>query len=139
MIPEAVLPTMTACPSGSPVSMVSRTESSTIEIRLHGELDASSTTALRDALLEAVSAGDANLVVDLADVSFVSASTLGVLVETREALRARNHTMTLRAAPRCVRRILLLTGLEHLLPDSPTGGLTGDRVATGLPTDQHAA
>lgn len=87
---------------------------------LRGEHDVSTLAALSDTLSRAVALGDTALVVDLSGVQFMSAATVGVLVRTRELLRLRSRSLTLRAPSTYARRVFEICGLADLLdPPGP--------------------
>ena len=82
---------------------------------LAGEQDLA-TVPLLIRTLAAVTARDhADLVVDLGEVSFVDARTLGVLIRGRRVLRDLSRDLTLRAPSRFARRVLELCGVADLL------------------------
>lgn len=85
---------------------------------LRGEHDASTADALLQILTEAsaVDAGDLSL--DLDDVEFMSAATVGVILRHREMLQSRSRTLTLRNPSRCARRVLEVCDLLHLVDTS---------------------
>ena len=58
--------------------------------RLRGEFDLSNAWKIQDALIEAISNDQDDIVVDLADVSFMDARLLRALVRARAAARRRD-------------------------------------------------
>jgi anti-anti-sigma factor len=101
-----------------------------IVIWLRGEHDISTDDALSLTLARAVALDDSGLVLDLSDVEFMSASTLGVIVRTREFLRARSRSLTVRAPSPCARRIIEVCGLGDLLASGPEEPLAGSTLAS---------
>ncbi|MDP1820280.1 MAG: STAS domain-containing protein [Acidimicrobiales bacterium] len=91
-------------------------------IRLRGELDIATVSTLATALRKAVAAEGA-VVVDLRDVDFMDASTIGVIVGARNLLTLQSRALTVRSPSVCVQRVLDVCGLGDLLdPESrPTG------------------
>jgi anti-anti-sigma factor len=85
---------------------------------LRGEHDASTQAALSEILTLAIALDAADLVVDLSQVEFMGAATVGVMARTRELLRSRSRTLELRAPSLCARRVLHVCGLD-LLDQSP--------------------
>ena len=59
-----------------------------------------------------------DVVVNMSGVTFMSASTVGALVNSRNLLRGDGYTLTVQAAPPCVLRLLDLCGLTDLLGDT---------------------
>jgi anti-sigma B factor antagonist len=83
-----------------------------IVVRLAGELDLYNAEAVRDALRECTERTPERIVVDLADVSFLDSTALGVLVEARAVFA--NRRAFLLAAPRVeARRALEVSGLDR--------------------------
>ena len=81
-------------------------------VRLAGELDLYNAPILREALGAAVEQPPRRLVVDLAEVSFVDSTALGVLLEARSLLRDREEFVL--AAPGAeTRRTLQVSGLDR--------------------------
>jgi anti-anti-sigma factor len=82
---------------------------------LRGEHDVSTVAALSETMARAIARDDADVVVDLSDVQFMGAATVGVIARARELLALRSRSLTLRSPPRCARRILDLCGHTDLL------------------------
>ena len=87
------------------------------DVRASGEFDISTTPILTSQLSDAFGAGCRRFRVDLAEVTFCDASTVGVLVAHRRRLRDAGGTFENVAASECVRRILSLVGLTSMLSD----------------------
>ncbi len=85
-------------------------------VHVRGELDAYTAARLRDSLDGLISAGARQIVVDLADVSFMGASGLGVLVGAGKRLRRDDGKLLLRSAPPSVQKMIEITGLDATLP-----------------------
>jgi anti-anti-sigma factor len=84
-------------------------------IWLRGEHDIATDGALRRTLERAIALNNAAIVVDLSKVELLSASTLGVIVAARDALRAQSRSLTMRAPSPHVRRVISICGLHDLL------------------------
>ena len=109
-----------------PVRGVERQEGAAI-IHLVGELDLYNAPVVRTALLELCAEQPERLVVDLADVSFVDSTALGVLIEARTKLE--NRRSFLLAAPGLeTHRALTISGLDRHLAvhDSVDSALDAD-------------
>jgi len=111
-------------PTSAPSAAISRQTDARTDVDgvrtvvwLHGEHDLASVGALSGTLAEAVELDDANVVVDLSGVEFMDASTLGVLVSARLALRARSRSLSLRAPSTPAERVLVICGLADPVPD----------------------
>lgn len=84
-------------------------------VRLRGEHDLATRAAVSATIGVRVALGRDDLVVDLSGVTFMDASTVGVIVEARAALRRRGRDVMLRDASSCARRLMELCGLTALL------------------------
>jgi anti-sigma B factor antagonist len=83
-------------------------------VRLGGELDLYNAPIVREALADVAAGKPSRLVVDLAEVSFIDSTALGVLIEARTKLA--NRRAFLLAAPRVeTRRALQVSGLDRHL------------------------
>jgi anti-sigma B factor antagonist len=86
-------------------------------VKVAGEVDVSTSGSLRDSLLRIIT--DENhhgLVVNLASVSFLDSTGLGVLVGIWHRVCATRGCLTLAAPSRQARSVLETTGLTRLLP-----------------------
>jgi anti-anti-sigma factor len=82
---------------------------------LRGEHDVSTVAALSETMARAMAHDGADLVVDLSEVQFMGAATVGVIVRARELLGLRSRSLVLRSPSRCARRIFDLCGHADLL------------------------
>jgi stage II sporulation protein AA (anti-sigma F factor antagonist) len=92
---------------------------------MRGEHDISTVPVLSSAMARAMSLDESDVVVDLSDVEFMDASTIGVILRTREFLRPRSRAVFLRAPSPSARRILNVSGLADVFdpPADPPGAL----------------
>ena len=86
---------------------------------LRGEHDIGTVAALTETIARAMALDDTDLVVDLSEVQFMSAATIGVLMQARELLHRRSRSLTVRDPSRRARRILDVCGLSELLEAHP--------------------
>ena len=84
-------------------------------VRLRGDHDVSTVPTLSVELARAIALSDADLVVDLRDVQFMDASTVGVIIGAREFLRCRGRSLTLRSLSGIARRLIETCDLEDLV------------------------
>jgi anti-sigma B factor antagonist len=99
-------------------------------LRVEGEVDTSNTDALEEALL-AHAGGDGDVVVDLAQLTFIDSSGFRVLIRAAKALEGRGR-LVLRSAPPLVGRLidtLGLASLDELLVIEPSDQPASDDVA----------
>jgi len=82
---------------------------------LDGEQDIATAAILADTLARVTSADDADLIVDLSGVTFMSTATIDALIRGRNLLLRQSQTLTLRSPSRCARRLLDLSGLAGLV------------------------
>lgn len=80
-------------------------------VRLSGDIDMSVVPEMRHALDDALEGGCANVVLDLAEVTYADSSALGLLVWLDHRLRPAGGRLVLAGARRDVGRILELSGL----------------------------
>jgi anti-anti-sigma factor len=80
-----------------------------------GEYDISGVDALSEALARAMSLDERELVIDLSEVEFMDASTIGVFVAIAAELQAQVRALVLRSPTDFGRRILELCGLTGVL------------------------
>lgn len=97
-----------------------------IVLALRGELDLATVPSLRDHLLEAVRTHQ-SVVLDLAGLTFLDSTGLGLLVSAVKRLSARNGTLVVAAPSPTVRRVLEVSGLEAYLRIEAS---TGEALAT---------
>jgi anti-anti-sigma factor len=104
---------------------VAASDTTGVVVWLGGEHDLSTVVELSAALAQAITLGDADVVVDVTEVQYIGAATVGVLYRARELLRAQSRCLVLRSPPRCVRRVLELCGDTDLLTPAAATPLTG--------------
>ncbi len=80
-----------------------------------GEHDIASRGELSDAIARAADRDGADLFVDLSAVTFMDASTIGVIVGGRNLLQSRSRLLSVRAPSVCAQRLLDLCDLSSLL------------------------
>lgn len=99
-------------------------------VAVSGEVDAHSARLFRDALAEGLSDGSRRLIADLAEVTFLDSSGLGVLVGKLKDVRQRGGSMHVVIANPRVLRVFEITGLDrvfriHASLDPPLVALGG--------------
>jgi anti-sigma B factor antagonist len=85
-----------------------------------GEFDLATTSTLTGLLSQAVAAGCRDVRIDLSDVTFCDASTIGLLVGLDRRLRTTGGSLTIGRSSPCVLRLLDILGLDNLLGDQRT-------------------
>ena len=105
---------------------------------LHGDHDIATKVAVVVTIARAAQRDDADLLVDLSEVTFMDASTIGALVGSRNRLRARSRSLLLRSPSPCARRVIDLCGLAHLVVSSEAGNPADAAPALGTWVDVPA-
>ena len=90
-------------------------DADTLVVTPVGEADFCTVPDLRHVLNDVVGAGTSHVIVDLDRLTFMDASTLGVLVEARLRFSATGGTFQVRCRTRQGRRMLSITGLDDML------------------------
>lgn len=106
-----------------PFPAVAWPEDNNVRIAVAGEIDLATSPQLRVVMLAAIDAAmpSGDVTIDLAHVTFIDASGVGVLVTGREAARCRRVGFTVKNAQCGVQRVLDILGLTTTLQYSPAG------------------
>lgn len=86
-----------------------------------GEQDISNEVMLAADLARGIAADDDDVVVDLQGVTFMGASTIGVLVTAQKFLADRGRHLIVRSPSPCARHLLAICDLNALIDDLPFG------------------
>jgi len=95
-----------------PVVHVERTR---IVVALHGEADISTRRALGDALSRVIADGAGDVVIDLADATFVDVAVVRVLATAQQLLDRQARVLTVRSPSRLAARVMDAFGLKGLI------------------------
>ena len=117
MVSTVLSPDVAAARDWSSPPLVSR-DGERVVVWLEGEQDIATLAVLADTLANVTSADDANLIVDLSGVTFMSSATIDQLIRTRNLLLGLSRDLTLRSPSKWVRRLLDLCGLAGLIQPS---------------------
>ena len=82
-------------------------------LRRAGEIDVATAPRLRDRLVQLVTEGPPQLVVDLSGVTFIDSMGLGALVSGLKRARAHDGDLRLAGATDHVAKVLAITRLDH--------------------------
>jgi anti-anti-sigma factor len=96
-------------------------------VALEGEHDVATVFAVTQALVAALEADDSDVVVDLSGVTFMDASTIGVLLAARNDLRDQSRGFALRSPSKAAARVLEICGLTgqlEVVGVAPPGALS---------------
>ncbi len=83
-------------------------------VDLEGDVDIYSAAQFKDVLLQGIEEGAQCIIVDLAKVTFIDSSGLGVLVSGAKRLRRNNGTLDIVCCDDNITRILEITGLDRI-------------------------
>ena len=96
------------------VSVTSRQSGDRTVVRVAGEIDVYTAPALREELAAQLDAGRTDLVVDLADVSFMDSTGLGVLVGALKRVRTTGGDLRLVIDQEKVLKVFRITALTQV-------------------------
>lgn len=94
---------------------ISCPDEDTVVVTPRGEADIYSVDLLQQAVLNAIREGRPHVIVDLDYLTFMDASTLGILVGAHRRTAAEGRSLRVRCHPRHNRRLLTMTGLGGML------------------------
>src|SRR5947209_1917201 len=83
-------------------------------IALAGEVDLYTAPEFKQQLLEVISQGGKNVIVDFSDTTFIDSTTLGVLVGGVKRLRTNDGQLSLVCSDRNITKIFEITGLDRV-------------------------
>lgn len=102
------------------LSITSEVRGEATIVHVAGEIDVYTAPVLREHLDEHIVAGRHNLVVDLAGVSFMASTGLGVLVGRLKLVRAANGSLRLVCASDRILSVFSITGLDKVFQIFPS-------------------
>lgn len=103
------------------MEIASRTEKGHHFVSLRGELDASSSILLDDALRNCLHTQPLSIRVDCADLSYISSAGLGVFVSHLQELEGKAIPLVLYAMRPSVENVFQVLGLDALVTILPDG------------------
>ena len=86
----------------------------TYVISLAGEVDLYTAPEFKQQLLEVISNGGRNVIVDFSNTTFIDSTTLGVLVGGVKRLRTNEGQLSLVCSDRNITKIFEITGLDRV-------------------------
>ena len=94
-----------------------------VVVRLAGELDLSTAAQFRQLLLKVAESGTATTVVlDMSDVRFIDAHSIGLIVGASQAAKVRGRVLQVDGLDGLPARLFRLVGLEPMLVRRTSGG-----------------
>jgi anti-sigma B factor antagonist len=97
-------------------------------ISLAGEVDLYTAPEFKQQLLDVISQGGKNVIVDFSDTTFIDSTTLGVLVGGVKRLRSNDGQLSLVCSDRNITKIFEITGLDRVFTIYPTRGEAVEKV-----------
>jgi anti-anti-sigma factor len=88
----------------------------TAVVAMRGEIDAIAIPSLSGCLDEAMASGHRDVVLDMADVSFIDSVGLAAVVAAKKRMATSGGTLSVRRPSRQVRKLLDITGLTGFVP-----------------------
>src|SRR5918992_2901747 len=89
-------------------------------ISLAGEVDLYTAPEFKQQLLDVISQGGKNVIVDFSNTTFIDSTTLGVLVGGVKRLRTNDGQLSLVCSDRNITKIFEITGLDRVFTIYPT-------------------
>jgi anti-sigma B factor antagonist len=97
-----------------------RPSESVAVVDVEGEVDIYSAPQFKEVLLRGIEEGASRIIVDLAKVTFIDSTALGVLVSGAKRVRPQNGTLDIVCADDNITRIFEITGLDRIFGIYPT-------------------
>jgi anti-sigma B factor antagonist len=97
-----------------------KVDDGTYVISLTGEVDLYTAPEFTQQLLDVISEGGKEVVVDFSDTTFIDSTTLGVLVGGVKRLRTLDGRLSLVCSDRNITKIFEITGLDRVFTIYPT-------------------
>jgi len=89
-------------------------------LALQGEVDIYSAPQFKEVMIQSIDEGAKHIVVDLAGVTFIDSTALGVLVSGAKRVRPQNGTLDIVCHDENITRIFEITGLDRIFGIYPT-------------------
>jgi anti-sigma B factor antagonist len=102
-------------------------------ISLAGEVDLYTAPEFKQQLLDVISQGGKNVIVDFSNTTFIDSTTLGVLVGGVKRLRTNDGQLSLVCSDRNITKIFEITGLDRVFTIYPTRDEAVDQLKTSGP------
>jgi anti-anti-sigma factor len=96
------------------MEIVTNEQDGVVSLSLKGRLDFSSSTSLKERVMELMSDGKRHFVVNMAKVDFINSSGLGTLVSVLKEVRLAKGKMVLANLGTYVQEIFEITQLSHI-------------------------
>jgi anti-anti-sigma factor len=104
------------------IEIEASTSSGQAVIQLHGKLDANTAMIVEQTLLSEIAGGNKNLVIDCANMDFISSAGLKALIMAIKKTKVFGGTITLVALQKNVKEVLDVSGMLPLFIIQDTRG-----------------
>lgn len=94
---------------------IKKENTNSLQIEIVGEIDASSSIELDNALTEALNSGTKNILINCSELHYISSAGLGVFMSYIEETKEKNIQMVLFGMSEKIYNIFKLLGLHNLL------------------------
>lgn len=85
------------------------------DLKLEGEVDVSTASYLRKEIETAYKTNEADIEVDLTDLSYIDSTGLGVMIGAYGRMREKNNSIVLRNPKANIKKLLSITSLDKVL------------------------
>jgi anti-anti-sigma factor len=109
------VPDRAAHPDGAGHPMIVLADGAPVRVILRGEIDLASHDLLRQVLEDVLNGSDGDVRVDVTQLRFCDAGTVGALIATEAQLRMVGRRLTVGEVPERIRRVLELADAGWLL------------------------
>jgi anti-sigma B factor antagonist len=107
------------------MEIATRTEKGHYFVSLRGELDASSSIGLDDALRNALGLRPLSIQIDCAELAYISSAGLGVFVSYLQEMETQTIPLVLFSLRKPVENVFQVLGLDQLITILPDGDHAG--------------
>ncbi len=107
-----------------------KVDDSTYVISLAGEVDLYTAPEFKQQLLDVITQGGRNVIVDFSNTTFNDSTTLGVLVGGIKRLRTNDGQLSLVCSDRNITKIFEITGLDRVFTIHATRNEAVDQLQT---------
>jgi len=94
------------------LSMKRDKDKDAVQITVSGEIDLMAAPEFKKRLYEAVGDGNADVVLDCFDLSYIDSTGLGILLGALKRVRQNNHHVIIRNLKDSIRKLFHITGLD---------------------------
>jgi anti-anti-sigma factor len=90
-----------------------REANQTLIFKISGEMNLENHSNIKNKILESLTSDFKKIYLDLSGVTYIDSSGLGLLISIEKYVKTNEKTMSLKAVPADIKRVLDLSGLEN--------------------------